>query len=67
MADIHQARQIWRIRKVTETTGLPRSTIYALAAEGRFPKPVKITGCRASGWDSLAVQAWIDEQLEPTQ
>lgn len=55
-------REIWRIRKVSDATGLPRSTIYALASKGHFPKPIKLSA-RASGWDSLAVQEWIDGVL----
>lgn len=62
MNTTNQHREIWRIRKVSDATGLPRSTIYALAADGRFPKPIKLS-TRASGWDSQAVQSWINEKL----
>lgn len=63
MNTTNQNREIWRVEKVCDATGLPRSTVYYLAARGEFPKPVKLSA-RASGWDSLAVQAWIDEKLE---
>jgi predicted DNA-binding transcriptional regulator AlpA len=35
-----------------------RSWLFAEVAAGRFPKPVKIG--RASGWDSLAIDTYID-------
>lgn len=63
MNTTNQNREIWRIRKVCDATGLPRSTVYYLAARGEFPNPVKLSS-RASGWDSWAVQAWIDNTLE---
>jgi len=44
-------------------TGLSRSSIYAGMADGTFPKSIRISS-RCVGWDSLAVQAWIDEKLE---
>lgn len=56
-------REIWRIGKVTEKTGLSRSMIYLLIQRGEFPKPRKIVGARASGWDSLEVQPWIDARF----
>lgn len=56
-------RQIWRIKTVQQRTDLGRSTIYYLIQKGEFPKPRKI-GARASGWDSLEVQAWIDSRLQ---
>jgi prophage regulatory protein len=42
-------------------TGLRRDSIYRLAREGKFPKPVKITE-RASGWLSGEVDAFIAQR-----
>ena len=38
-----------RLRDVETRTGLRRSHLYALAARGEFPKPLKL-GDRASAW-----------------
>lgn len=38
-------------RPVVEAVcGLKRAAIYALAKDGRFPRPVKLPGGHASGW-----------------
>jgi len=46
-----------RMPAVEARTGLKRPTIYALAAAGKFPKPVKI-GPRASAWVMAEIQDW---------
>lgn len=50
-----------RFPRVTEKTGLPRATIYREMAEGRFPKPVKLSK-RAVGWREHVIDAWIAER-----
>lgn len=52
---------ILRRPKVEEVTGLSRSTIYAMMAEGTFPKPMKL-GKRAVGWREEDVRAWLDSR-----
>ncbi|MCK8685933.1 AlpA family phage regulatory protein [Pseudomonas umsongensis] len=47
--------------------GLSRTKIYELMAEGKFPKGKPIAGLHAVGWDSLAVQDWINNQLDHPQ
>lgn len=44
---------------VEKATGLRRSTIYAMMAEGSFPKPIRI-GKRAVAWRASEVHAWIE-------
>lgn len=56
-------RRIMRLPEVKAATGFGRSKIYELMKEGRFPKARHIAGAYAVGWDSLEVEAWIDEQL----
>lgn len=53
-----------RIDAVMARTGLGRSSIYSLAAENRFPKPVQVAGARVAVWSDAAVSAWIAEQLQ---
>jgi len=50
--------RILRLRDVMSTTGLKRSMIYRLQAEGRFPKSVKITDY-AVGWIDAEINAWV--------
>jgi predicted DNA-binding transcriptional regulator AlpA len=34
---------LWRLRVVMQRTGLARPTLYRLAAQGQFPKPVRLS------------------------
>lgn len=52
-----------RIKTVQSQTGLARSTIYKLMAEGEFPKPVKITE-KSSAWVDSEVDAWKMSRME---
>jgi len=47
-----------RLPAVEALTGLKRSTLYARAAAGTFPKPYKL-GPRASAWAQDEIEAWI--------
>jgi prophage regulatory protein len=51
--------KIERLPAVMARTGLKKSAIYAAAARGDFPKPVKLIGGRASGFISSQIDAWI--------
>lgn len=55
------ASRIIRRPEVESLTGLSRSTIYKLMAEGRFPKPLKLTG-KAVGWPEMAVAEWLAQR-----
>ena len=46
------------LRDVTEATALSRSAIYALMAESRFPKPIRV-GSRAVRWVEQEVLDFI--------
>lgn len=54
--------QIIRLPVVRERTGLSRSTIYALAARGDFPTPIKL-GARASGWVADEISSWLERRV----
>jgi prophage regulatory protein len=51
-----------RIKEVIERTGLSRSTIYARAQAGEFPKPVPL-GNSLSAWVESEVQEWIANRI----
>ncbi len=55
--------QILRLPQVCNVTGLCRSMIYRLEAEGRFPRRIKI-GQRAVGWIEGEVQEWLAIRIE---
>ena len=50
-----------RLKAVIELTGLCRSNIYRLEAEGAFPARVKLSE-RASAWRSDEVNQWINSR-----
>lgn len=52
-----------RLPKIKEVTGLSRSTIYKLMANGEFPQCVKLSA-RAVAWPSAAIDAWIKSRIE---
>jgi prophage regulatory protein len=51
-------QRLLRRPHVSEMTGLPRTTLYAAIAEGRFPAPVRI-GRRAVAWREADVLQWL--------
>lgn len=55
--------RIIRLKQVTDSTGLARSTIYKYIAEGTFPKPVSL-GERSVGWVEKEVHDWILARIE---
>lgn len=58
--------KILRRPEVESVIGLGRSTIYAMMAEGEFPKPVKI-GKRAVGWRESDLAAWLESRQPRTE
>lgn len=48
---------------VEAVTGLSRSTIYAMMAEGEFPKPIRL-GKRAVGWRKADIAAWLESRAQ---
>ena len=54
---------IIKINDVIDMTKLSRSTIYRLAKEGRFPKPVKLSD-HSSGWVIEEVIFFIEERID---
>lgn len=55
-------RVLLRTRAVVQCVGLSRSQIYALAAEGKFPKPIKHAS-NLSVWPSDEIASWIDARV----
>lgn len=53
--------RILRLHQVKEITGLGRFCIYAQMDEGKFPKPLKLTG-KSVGWKLSAIMEWIESR-----
>lgn len=59
---MHQERISERIIREAErlaTTGIPRTTCWAMEKDGRFPKRVKI-GPNSVGWKLSQILEWMD-------
>jgi prophage regulatory protein len=56
---VTQTREtLLRRKDVQARIGLSRSTIYALISEGKFPKPIPLTG-RTVAWTQSSIDQWI--------
>jgi prophage regulatory protein len=58
---VTQGDALLSFRKVAATVDLSRSTVYAMMAAGRFPRPVKLS-TRCVRWRSSDVSAWVAKQ-----
>lgn len=54
-----------RLPAVIQMTGLARSTIYRLIAEGEFPRSRRISS-RLVAWSTADIAQWIDSR-EPSR
>tara|TARA_R110000803_G_C11706683_1_gene286291 strand:+ start:200 stop:439 length:240 start_codon:yes stop_codon:yes gene_type:complete len=53
---------ILRWPEVAKIIPISRSHAHGLAAQGKFPKPIKL-GPRASGWLKSEINAWIADRI----
>jgi len=53
---------ILRLPQVLSRTGLSRSLLYQKINEGTFPKQIPL-GIRAIGFSEIAVNRWIQDQI----
>ena len=54
--------RIIRLDTIKEITGLKKTMLYRLMAEGDFPKSIQL-GSRAVGWSFAEVEAWLAERI----
>jgi prophage regulatory protein len=57
------ATKILRLPDVLQHCGLSRSSLYAQVAEGKFPKPVKIS-TRSVGWVESDLNDWVQSRIK---
>ena len=55
--------KILKLKDVKKLTTFSVSTIYRLASEGRFPKPIKLAE-RSSGWVEQEILDYLDGCIE---
>lgn len=58
--------QILKLHEVIHTTKQSSSSIYRGAANGTFPKPIKL-GERSSGWIASEVDQWLEDRIEASR
>jgi prophage regulatory protein len=54
--------RLLRLPEVMGCVGLGRSRLYALIAQGSFPRPIKLG--RSSAWIESEVNAWVTERIQ---
>jgi prophage regulatory protein len=54
--------RLMRFPEVKQVTGLCRSQVHAMIAEGRFPKQIKLS-TRASAWIAEEVYSWVEQRI----
>lgn len=50
-----------RLTEILARTGLSRSTVYRLEADGKFPRRVKL-GARSVAWHEAALLQWMESR-----
>lgn len=53
---------ILRRSEVEKRLGIPKSSLYAMVTNGKFPKPIKLND-RSSGWVSTEIDQWIEARI----
>jgi prophage regulatory protein len=60
-----QSRRFLRLPDVKHQVGLGRTAIYQKIKAGEFPAPIPLSNNgRAVGWDSEAINAWIESRIQ---
>jgi len=60
------ANRLIRINDVCESTGLSKSTLYAMIAVGSFPASIKLSE-RCVAWNEGDVQDWIQQRIDASR
>ncbi len=58
------SHRLIRLREVMDLTGLSKSYVYALAAQGRFPRSISLVpGGTSRAWVEAEVRQWIEQRI----
>lgn len=52
-----------RMPTVLQQTGLSRTSLYRMMAEGTFPRATKLTS-RTVGWPHEAIETWMRKRID---
>ncbi len=52
--------EILTTKAASAAVGIPAPTMMKMAAEGTFPKPLELPGCRRLGWRTVEIMTWLD-------
>lgn len=55
-----------RLPEVEALTGLRKSSLYAMAKSGSFPRALRISA-RCVAWSEAQVLAWVQDQIAASQ
>ena len=55
--------RFYRIKEVSEITGLKPSTLYKLIRNKGFPPGIRLTS-RSTGWPSNLIEEWIAKKMK---
>ena len=66
MVRLQELEQLLRRQQVEQATGLCRSALYRMVAQGKFPPPIRV-GSRTVAWVASEVQAWIHGRIVATR
>src|SRR5205807_9052754 len=55
--------RILRLKQVSTSVGLAKSSIYRKVREGAFPAPIRLWSDWGSGWFSTEVYDWMDDRV----
>lgn len=58
--------KVLRLKSVKESTGLSRSSIYAMIKNCEFPGSISL-GSRSVGWLEADIQKWIDSRINKSR
>jgi len=61
--DPQTATRFIRIATVTNLTGIPRSSVYALMKRNLFPAQISLGGGKSVAWLESDVMAWMAERI----
>ncbi len=56
-----RSKKVLRFSQVIQKTGLPKSTVYRLISEGKFPRQFKLSE-RSSGFLESEVDDWLESR-----
>ena len=51
----------YRRTELEGLTGLSRSTIYAMMADGKFPRPIRLSA-KAVAWPESKISEWLENR-----